>query len=360
MPYIDKDFKPTVFEYTNVNDYNRLLVYYPRKGGRTTPSITPTITPSPSFVLECHIEAQNGDFIIAQNGDYIDHFPCPDPSPTPSITASITTTPTPTPSSSAPAFDADAAAYLADVITSGGTVDATMSAATNTLFTDLKSNSLYTKMLAFYPYVGGTAASHAINAKLNKSYDITWNGGMTHGVSGSTGNNSNSYGDTGFNNNTWAQDNMSFGVYCVTNLSSTGNDQLFGYTESTEEPAVQIAPGAGGGSVSYFRCGNAAGTIYNHGGIPYRGNYIATRTGSTAGYLYRNATLWQTDSNTYTKDASGRSVYVFAIRIATGFFDPTPDTLSFTFVGDGLSTTEVSTLDGIINTFQTSLGRNTY
>ena len=33
----------------------------------------------------CHIEAQNGDILIAQNGDYIDHFPCIEPSPTPPI-----------------------------------------------------------------------------------------------------------------------------------------------------------------------------------------------------------------------------------------------------------------------------------
>ena len=84
MPYLDKDFKPTIFEYTNVNDYNRLLVYYPRKGGKKvsvtpippTPSITPTptITPTPSPIFY-HIEAQNGDLLITQDGDFIDWFP---------------------------------------------------------------------------------------------------------------------------------------------------------------------------------------------------------------------------------------------------------------------------------------------
>ena len=43
-----------------------------------TSSSTPTPTPTPSATLPetCHIEAQNGDILIAQNGDYIDHFPC--------------------------------------------------------------------------------------------------------------------------------------------------------------------------------------------------------------------------------------------------------------------------------------------
>jgi len=110
MPYLDKDFKPTLFEYTNVNDYNRLLVYYPRKGGRRvsgqdcdftyellvtptptptisvtlTPSLTPSIsitptattTPTPTPSVETyHIEAQNGDLIITQGGDNLDWFP---------------------------------------------------------------------------------------------------------------------------------------------------------------------------------------------------------------------------------------------------------------------------------------------
>lgn len=91
MPYLDKDFKPSLFEYTNVNDYNRLLVYYPAKAKRRgeapipTPSATPitptptptstiTPTPSPSPVFY-HIEAQNGDLIITQGGDFIDWFP---------------------------------------------------------------------------------------------------------------------------------------------------------------------------------------------------------------------------------------------------------------------------------------------
>jgi len=38
----------------------------------------------------------------------------------------------------------------------------------------------------------------------------------------------------------------------------------------------------------------------------------------------------------------------------------TNDTLGFSFFADGLTYAEVPILDGIINTFQTSLGRNTY
>ena len=140
-----------------------------------TPSITPSLTPTPTpsatpAPIGDFIITQDGDILEAQNGDLIEWFE--------------------------QTLDPDAAAYLADVVASGGTTNPTIEAAVDTLFTDLKSNGLYSKMKAMYPYVGATASSHAINATLNKTFDITWNGGMTHGISGSTGDGINGYGNT--------------------------------------------------------------------------------------------------------------------------------------------------------------------
>jgi hypothetical protein len=103
MPYLDKNGKPVLFEETDYfNGLKKALIYYPVKGKRIstsppvpvsptpTPSITPsitvtpTITPTPSITLTptptpsavtYHIEAQNGDLITTQSGDFIDWFP---------------------------------------------------------------------------------------------------------------------------------------------------------------------------------------------------------------------------------------------------------------------------------------------
>lgn len=98
MPYLDKNGKPVLFEETDYfNGLKKALIYYPVKGKRistsppvvspsVTPSIsvTPTITPTPSITLTptptpsavfYHIEAQNGDLITTQSGDFIDWFP---------------------------------------------------------------------------------------------------------------------------------------------------------------------------------------------------------------------------------------------------------------------------------------------
>ena len=99
MPYLDKNGKPVLFEETDYfNGLKKALIYYPVKGKRistTPPVVSPSVTPTPSITLTptpsitltptpsatlpetCHIEAQNGDLLITQGGDYIDHFPCP-------------------------------------------------------------------------------------------------------------------------------------------------------------------------------------------------------------------------------------------------------------------------------------------
>ena len=65
----------------------------------------------------------------------------------------------------APAFDSDAQAYLDAVVSLGGTTDTTIDNAVNTLFVDLKSAGLYSKIFAMYPMIGIASASQALNAK---------------------------------------------------------------------------------------------------------------------------------------------------------------------------------------------------
>jgi hypothetical protein len=336
MPYLDKDFKPTLYEYTNVNDYNRLLVYYPRKGGRGVPScdftyeilVTPTPTPTSSIT------------------------------PTPSITPSIT--PTPTPSSSAPAFDVDAAAYLATIAISGGTTDPTIDSAVNTLFTELKSNGLYSKMLAMYPFVGATAASHSINALLNSSYNITWFGGMTHGISGSTGNGTNGYGIPNIlTSNFTSSSNYSMGFY-----QNTENTPLCG-----EEVSMGILLGSSNFQIAsnvnstkwFMRSNSGTGTeLANSGNID--GNYILNRTGTTYTSLSRNNSVILSNTSSPNALQVNHKIYLFNFNFGNapygnGFAN---QTYCFAFFGEGFSNSEITTLDSIINTFQTSLGRNTY
>ena len=345
MPYLDKDFKPTIFEYTNVNDYNRLLVYYPRKGGRGVPScdftyeilVTPTPTPTSS------------------------NTPTPTTTSTPTPTSSSTPTPTLTPTPSTPSLDPDAAAYLADVVASGGTTNPTIEAAVDTLFTDLKTNGLYLYMEAMYPFVGATASSHSINALGNKTYDITWYGGLTHNVSGTTGNGSNGYGDTHVvPNQIFPQDDFSFGVYQTTNNVNNGfNLGLF--ETANDVPIIQMTSNY---SSNYFLRAGSSTQVQTANGGNIDGQYIISRTSSSLARMYRNTTGVLDSTTSYTNGTGTYSSFVW--NFSTGGGNPfsggySNQEMNFIFfMSKGLNATEVSTLDGIINTFQTSLGRNTY
>jgi len=253
--------------------------------------------------------------------------------------------------------DADAAAYLADVITSGGTIDATMSAATNTLFTELKSAGLYSKIYTMYPYLGGTAASNSINAKLDKSFDITWNGGMTHDISGSTGNGTNAYGDTGFNPQVEIGSAVGISshssVYVGTETASPDESEFgyrFGFGNDNWVMAVSL------GNV-YYGWQYSQGALYavDFSNADAKGNYIQSRTSTTSLVVYKNGSLQDTNTTTSITSAPNANLRVFTDSIRYS-----DRRLQFTTIGDGLSASEITTLDGIINTFQTTLGRNTY
>ena len=336
---------------TPVNQWIDLAPLFYIQGGpapTATPTVTPTNTTTPTVT------------------------PTPTPTPTSTVTPTVTSTPTVTPTqSSGPAFDADAAVYLSAVVSAGGTTNATISAATNTLFTSLKSAGLYTKIDIMYPYIGGVANSNKINAKLPGTYDITFNGTYTHNYSGSTSN-SSSLASTNY-----------VAVSPTDNLNSHHYSLYIGTTGATYAGgAVYIMEF---GNIDTLFNGNFLGVLlgveYNvDGGQTYFGNLTgglkvidkttmgtslgfigASRETSTSWFLNKNGSNIATDTNTRTQvfpsNALGNPTYIpaFAGNIVSG-----QRRHQFTTFGEGLTSAEMNQLQTIINTFQTTLGRNTY
>ena len=281
--------------------------------------------------------------------------PTPSPTQTNTPTPTLTSTPTPTPSTSVPALDPDAAAYLADVVASGGTTDATIESAVDTLFTSLKSAGLYSKLDVMYPFVGGTASSHAINAKLNKSHDITWNGGLTHGISGTTGNATNGYGIIDWTSSDFSSNNASIGMYSLTPFSNWANTNGWSF--------------AFGNQAGLFKT-RSSDTRYRWSinrdftrTTDIDGIYSLTRYSSSSISLIRNESVLDNITSITSWSETGRYM-MFCISLADGVpFSGTytNDQMVFFYIADSeLNVADTQTLQGIINTFQTSLGRNTY
>jgi hypothetical protein len=80
--------------------------------------------------------------------------------------------------------DADATAYINEVISQGGSLSAGDETAIQTLYTDLKSNSLYSEMVFMYPLMGGTPDSHKVEglAPNDANTLLTWYGGISQSL----------------------------------------------------------------------------------------------------------------------------------------------------------------------------------
>ena len=276
--------------------------------------------------------------------------------PTPSITPSVTVTPTPSPS--VIPFDPDAAAFLESVVATGGTVDATMSAATNTFYTELKSEGLYSKMILFYPFIGGTAASHSIMGirSSGTTYDLTMVGGMTHGVSGSTGNGTNSGMNTKYDSSNLPFD-RTMGIYLVDGLDSETQYNSGGGTGNDNVIIVSYQGGSG-----FFGFGSHITYSPTLVGNKRQGNLIGTITGTSVN-AWKNGTQVITNG-TATNDRDSRYLSLLSDnRQNPPSFNPSPtssSTMAFALYSEYLTNSEATTLSTLINNYQTSLGRNIY
>ena len=261
-------------------------------------------------------------------------------------------------------FDTDAATYLNAVASTGGTLDATISAATNSLFLELKDAGLYNKLEAFYPVIGGTGNSHAINGKDPSSFFIGWNG-LSHGVSGATvtASGSGQFGNTTFQPSTDAtlmtDDSLHISIY--NGLVGDGNGEM-GTIESFGGNRLFILTNYAG--YSTWAAGNDDSTNITTGASPIdnRGMWIMNREDSSTGTIYQNGASYLSNGLPNSAGLPTGEIHLAGISQAGGgnWGTTFPMRVQFGTIGSGLTSTEVTQLTNIVNNFQTKLGRNTY
>jgi hypothetical protein len=148
-------------------------------------------------------------------------------------------------------LDGDAVTFLeAAEIT-----DPTQRQAISDLVASLKAASLWERMVAIYPFVGGTAAAHKWNLKDPRDLDaakrLTFAGTLTHSANGVLPNGTNGWANTFVDlNEDVAQYSFHFSYYSRTNTAPDGTDRmLFGSTTSSyydiySTGTIDIATGA--------------------------------------------------------------------------------------------------------------------
>ena len=243
--------------------------------------------------------------------------------------------------------DADAQAF----VTNAGIVDQVEANAINNLVIGLKADSLWTKMKAIYPFVGGTSTTHKYNLvnplDTDAAFRLVFSGGWTHSSTGATPNGTNGYADTKLiAQNVLGLNSTSYGVYSRTNVDrnapSIGN--------VTGGASAECSLWLRSGNLTYLRVNNPSAS--SQANSDSRGLFIANRANSTQINLQIRGTQ-------YTYSNNSNSLYVNAFHLGgvnPNFFDNKE--IAFSFIGDGLTSQNMTDLDTRVTTFQTALNRN--
>ena len=239
-------------------------------------------------------------------------------------------------------------------INSAGITSTTQRNAIDRLVKRAKLNGWWTKCLAIYPLVGGTATSHAFNLKNTAQYNITWSGSLTHTSGGIVSN--GGFGNTNLNPSTIG---MTTGnVHLSATMTKTGTRPSYDYTMggkgSTSGTTLLMAISEISSlSIAHLNFGSVTG--YG-AGFTGSGVHIATRSGSTT-TLYIGTTTSNTAS-TIGGTICNVKLYVMGYNNNGTAVAYSPKSICYFFtIGTSLTTPEANSMAMDIREFNTSLGR---
>lgn len=247
------------------------------------------------------------------------------------------------------AIDSDAVAFN----NAAGITNSTQADAINTLVSSLKSNNLWTKFNAIYPFVGGSASSHKFNLKdprdLDAAFRLSFVGGWTHSANGALPNGTNGYANTFLNPNAILSLTSSH-VSIYSRTLNVGVEVELGAFDGTNFTQLRSAANAVLGSTSSIL--NFTTTT------DARGFWVATKRATNDREAYRNGA---TQTTVTTNDAApypNLNIFLSARNDSGTAAVYSNKQLAFASIGSGLTDAEVTTFNTLVTTFQTTLGRN--
>lgn len=246
-------------------------------------------------------------------------------------------------------LDPDADAFL----TAAGITNATISRAINNLTLSLKANGLWNKMVGLYPFVGGTAGTHKFNLKdpqdIDAAFRITFSGAWTHNANGITGNGTNTTADT-------------FIIPATDLTNNSTHISLYSKTNNTATvPDIQCGPD-GTSLISMFTTHPTFGFLSDM--YDFVANRIQAASGGSGGFFVSS----RINSTDFRAFKDGIQLGSTNVTTSQGFTNlntekitignlTTARNYAFISIGTGLNTSEVSSLNTIVSTFQSELGR---
>ena len=248
--------------------------------------------------------------------------------------------------------DPDAQAF----VTAASIIDQVQANAVNQLVIDMKAASIWTKMKAVYPFIGGTATSHKWNLKnpldTNAAFRLTFTGGWTHSSTGALPNGTNGYSDTFATKTIFTNNNLGCQGAFITAQSGTTIRYDFGI--QTTGAFFLLRSHNLGGNNSFF---NGTTTAKASSAIMQNIGFIASSRIANNDYktIIQDGSIV---SNT-TNDTTAYHTTSFYIGnsnpLNSGYANRE---FRFYFLSDPLSSSELTSLRTATITFQTTLGRN--
>lgn len=258
------------------------------------------------------------------------------------------------------AINQDALAF----INAAGITDPTQQSAISNLVVDLQYNNLWTKMVAVYPMVGGTASTHKFNlinpADNNAAFRLNFVGGWTHSSNGATPNGTNGYADTFFNTTNLSNNSAHLSYYSRTNSAVVNEIVMGNLNEQDGGNGLNLVVRRNTNLISFraTELGGATGLV-DSTTSDGTGMVIGSITSSASRKIYRNGSLLNTNTTNVNYSRANTTMVIGAAFITNstsiGFY--TNKQCAFATIGSGLTDAEASTLYTIVQTFQTTLGR---
>jgi hypothetical protein len=256
------------------------------------------------------------------------------------------------------AVDPDAQAF----ITAAAITNPTQQAAINTLVVDLKGYSIWSKMKALYPFVGGTATSHKFNLKdprdLDSAFRLFFIGGWLHTSNGALPNGMNAYADTFFIPSANQTINSNgIGFYITANTFTSADAVTMGAFNSSGQASILVSK-INSSSVEILdgrlNAASSPQTI-----VGRAGSFDIQRTSSTVTKLYKNASIISNFNSGGTvlptlKMYIGNMSFSVNAPYSAGY---TNSEFRLAYNSDGLTDADITNLRTAVQAFQTTLGR---